>query len=423
MSLSFIVSRLSSPACLFLLLCAQSVYAQNLRPASGGKLYLLTGTPTPVSNEAFPSDLYQISPGGKLELVREVVPATDGVYSVEVSFDAALVSIASPQANPNRFYVIRMDNPGRPEQHALNYEGSGFNVNLLDLPGHRTIQLLKNVLPLPGSSQPEEEVTSRLRERTRLLGIDLSPGADLKPLELSDSDYRYLVTHGNPGGGIMSASFANSGQLGPNGRALLISTVSGPVPVGAELPFSVRGNRGDLITYHVINSEILAVTIKRKSDAITSSRKTVLHVYNRSKGEWESFPIPGNSSGIRDFGSWISVTAADDNRDTTGKISPGHKNRRTSVVRTGGPADERFAEIGLYFPGSLFLYNAATHSQYKLETGEGDSEILLVTGTSVFYRVNDQLFSADADAGELRNRVLLATADVIRDVHWAFPGH
>ena len=437
MPLSRILTRLNSPAWLFLFLCTQSAYAQNLRPVSGGKLYLLTGTPTPISSEAFPSDLYQIGPEGQLTLVREVVPAGDGLNSVEVSFDAGVVSMASPRFNPSLFYIVRMDNPGHPEKHSLDYVGSGFNVHLLDLPGHRLIQSLVNVwspaeeqtaalsdstLPLPSSKLLEANSTTGLADRTRLLGIDLSPGADLSVFELPESDYGYLATLGRSGGGILSVTLA-SNHLGPDGKTIAIATRPGPIPAGAELPFSMQGTNGDLIVFHVVNAEIIAVTVERKRDRLNPSRRTVLHVFDRSKGEWESVPVPGNSPMIRGFGSWISVTAADENRDTPERLSPGKKTRRTSIARTGGPTDRRFSDFGLYFPGSLFLYNAATHSQYKLETSEGDSEILLVTGTSVFYRVNDQLFSADADAGELRNRVLLATADVIRDVHWAFPGH
>jgi hypothetical protein len=57
---------------------------------------------------------------------------------------------------------------------------------------------------------------------------------------------------------------------------------------------------------------------------------------------------------------------------------------------------------------------------YTIGTNQGDSEILLVTDKTVFYRVSDRLYSAPVTDQGIGTAHLLATADAIRDAHWAF---
>jgi len=53
-------------------------------------------------------------------------------------------------------------------------------------------------------------------------------------------------------------------------------------------------------------------------------------------------------------------------------------------------------------------------------TNEEDSEVLLVDGETIYYRVNNKLYSSTAGtSGQMPGR-LIATDDRIRDAHWAF---
>jgi hypothetical protein len=54
------------------------------------------------------------------------------------------------------------------------------------------------------------------------------------------------------------------------------------------------------------------------------------------------------------------------------------------------------------------------------QTGQGDSEILLVRGNSVIYRVNDILYSARIEGTTLGSPQLLAQDEAVPDMHWAF---
>jgi hypothetical protein len=74
------------------------------------------------------------------------------------------------------------------------------------------------------------------------------------------------------------------------------------------------------------------------------------------------------------------------------------------------------------FPGELLIYNSVSGAMFRISTGEGDSEVLLATDKLVYYRVNDQLFRADLDAGGLGKPLMIASGEMIVQAHWAFLG-
>jgi hypothetical protein len=56
--------------------------------------------------------------------------------------------------------------------------------------------------------------------------------------------------------------------------------------------------------------------------------------------------------------------------------------------------DDLFDGILSSFPGKLTLYNVQSGATFEIATEQGDSEVLLITDTAVFYRVNDALYRA-----------------------------
>jgi hypothetical protein len=73
-----------------------------------------------------------------------------------------------------------------------------------------------------------------------------------------------------------------------------------------------------------------------------------------------------------------------------------------------------------YYPGILFLIDSVGGRQYQIRTNQGDSEILLVEGSTVYYRVNDELRPVPIQGNALGASTLLAKDDDLRDAHWAF---
>ncbi len=102
-------------------------------------------------------------------------------------------------------------------------------------------------------------------------------------------------------------------------------------------------------------------------------------------------------------------------------VSPGKDERRKKAKSTGTAFDKRANYLGVYFPGTLYLLNVHTKNYIEWETGQGDSEILLVQDETVYYRVNDKIFKASIIDGEkLGESELLIQDDRVPDIHWAF---
>ena len=86
----------------------------------------------------------------------------------------------------------------------------------------------------------------------------------------------------------------------------------------------------------------------------------------------------------------------------------------------GPETSESFLSSSNVFPGRLHLYNIDNGKTLTIHTNQGDSEILLVEDNVVYYRSSDRLYSVEIKPEGLGESKLLATDDLIRDVHWAF---
>ena len=79
-----------------------------------------------------------------------------------------------------------------------------------------------------------------------------------------------------------------------------------------------------------------------------------------------------------------------------------------------------FLDVPWQYTGDLGLYNIRSKKSYMIRTGQGDSEILLVDGDMVYYRVNDVLHKAlIGQKPELIGTRIVSGSDV-QFAHWAF---
>ncbi|MFN7932122.1 MAG: hypothetical protein U0R19_02270 [Bryobacteraceae bacterium] len=98
--------------------------------------------------------------------------------------------------------------------------------------------------------------------------------------------------------------------------------------------------------------------------------------------------------------------------------SPGKKERRKEPTATGYPFDWHWDRS--YFPGTLLLYNVDTRQRYTIETGQGDSEFLLVEEETIYYRANDRLYRGRIGAKAIEDVELLLKRPEVVDIHWLF---
>lgn len=142
-----------------------------------------------------------------------------------------------------------------------------------------------------------------------------------------------------------------------------------------------------------------------------------LFIYDKKNRKWIEKIITGTLPRIRGFSNWLCGYIGDDNKSLLNKPLPGSSLWRDRA--TGLSPAIRYERM--YAPGILYFYNPATDIYFELETGQADSEVVLIQNEKVIYRVYDELYESDLVNGkQLGEPKLLLKDDRVPDIHWAF---
>ncbi len=156
-------------------------------------------------------------------------------------------------------------------------------------------------------------------------------------------------------------------------------------------------------------------------------------VLDKQTHHWRSLELPTTVSTltyapVRLFGNWL-VTTVMDWSPPTGKISAAslkRANEQRPPMYTAGPSisvayETHFLHIRI--PGQLAIWNLADGRKLTLNTGQQDSEVLLIekNGT-MLYRVNDAIYSTKIEGDRIGKPTLLTKTPNATGIHWAFPG-
>jgi hypothetical protein len=248
----------------------------------------------------------------------------------------------------------------------------------------------------------------------KLKGVLLEPSVpcDQSFIEPRPAELREVAASGAPG----LADFRQNDGLGvsvePGGG--LVASEFGGAGIGIRVPAGMLADSGqERLGSSVVvnNSRVLALRLIARTGPGGAVTERVL-ACRKSDGTWQRVPqVSERTAWMRGFGSYLAIAEAQQKTDSL-KVSTGSK------VFSG-----RYAPIPLVFSGRLHLYDVQTEMTRTIETNDGDSEVLLVEDGVVYYRSSDRLFSVPITKtgfGEVR---LLATANEIRDAHWAFIKH
>lgn len=203
-----------------------------------------------------------------------------------------------------------------------------------------------------------------------------------------------------------------------------------------EIPDSLQLKEKKRILILINNKESFVVAIKESEPNAKDMGYTKLVIRNKIEEQWFSYLIKGNCQVMRGFGGWLAGTVVSNNMKlitnengaVTGKeifdrVSPGKLERRKKTASTGTNFDKRVDYYNLYYSGILYLLNIDTRAYIEWNTGQGDSEILLVQDEVVYYRVNDKIYKVPIVNGEkLGESELLIQDERVPDIHWAFIG-
>lgn len=374
-------------------------------------LYLLSGTFANGAN--LPVTLYRVpaKEAGTAEVVRKIA---EGMECVLPDYERRRLIVASPALAPTDFQVIDMDAPSRAVTIQIPYrseEQLPGGVYLLNVPQQgETVALelgqnWKKDNPIPG----------------HLVGVALgSPGS--KPLDLPLDDLGYVRTSGLVGGAL---PLPQNWVLVRGDPLKVLSGDGLGRSTGIPRPPYIK-NPGAYDSYLLVANN--------DSVTVLQGQPGTLDVFNKKTKEWRRAPIPFLRSRVRAFGPWLAAIKSElapggpigpqmvitpssrANRET----SPGSAKRRTEEVGGKMTVDDLFQQEMDVFPGELLIYNALSGATFQIPTGQGDSEILLITDSVVYYRVNDELLRAELNAGAPGKPSMIASGDAVFQAHWAF---
>jgi hypothetical protein len=381
------------------------------------QLYLIQGF---AANNAFPfkvqSSLIAVdSSKSAVIFVRNLVDESDGATSIITDHDRRLVAIGVGDVSfgTKRVSVLRMDAPSEPRTITVAFYPQFF------------------------CSRPSGSVQAcgigMVEPKGRLWGLDLtdsiSPSAAvLLPL----SEYQNVHTDG----------FWSPADLMPsidlylqNGR-LLFQVGGSTADLGIPAPPELKVGSNDRLILDLANDEMFVVGLygPATSPGPGTLESHKFYTYDKKNGTWQTATFNGAVPSVRGFGYWMAFPEAGRKRAIGAyeearvePVSPGAASRvkvlnpKTSQ-RNQTSIETLFKTVPYYFSGGLHLYNIQTHQNFTIQTGDGDSEILLVDGSTVYYRVNDALYTAQIGQTQIENTQLVVRDDSVQLSHWAFMG-
>ena len=228
---------------------------------------------------------------------------------------------------------------------------------------------------------------------------------------MTPEDIKGAITHGW-GGGL--AAYA-SGHLGvglDQTTGSLFYVVNRRIPLDYKVPADLL--RGfDRAEIGIDDSHVLELCLIGKNGAY---RDLILR---KSDHTWHTLPLAlERPTYTRGFGRYLALTEVQ-TASAKHPTSPGKEELRTAPSELG-PGSWVIEQGGHVLPGNLYIYDSDTERIFTINTHQGDSEVLLIEGGTVYWRAARRLYSApltDSGVGQPR---ILANDEMILDTHYAF---
>jgi len=371
------------------------------------QLHLLTGSPNPKEGPGgFESALYRVGDDGKLVRLAEIVPAGVGTDWIAVSQTLRL-AVLHVRKREDPVVVVGLDKAGIVKQCNLPDIGMGLiNEWLIDSPTRGPVLAQDRETGIAGQTW----------------GLTLDPAVPCdKSFAVIDTaeTVQHLLASGTAGVADVGSSDIMSLILVPKTGKLHAWFPQGVVYFDQDVPVEMyAGMQVPWAHILVSNPDLFAVSITDYG----ASREQRLLVFRKRDKTWLRVPKVSEKFAVRGFGTFLAITAAQA-RGAGMTESAGRAEWRTERTGSGPSLMVQMREFGVVYPGRIHLYDAATERVRDIVTNQGDSEVILVEGGTVYYRASDRLYSAVITEAGLGPARLLVAGEAIRDAHWAFFRH
>jgi hypothetical protein len=407
-------SRLFRGALVFGFTCCMVAWGQARGQGSREELYLLAATTTQHTPQSYPVVLYRVGKNKDLEVVREVVPRTDGVRFV-YAWGSAIFAL-HPHTLPTSVAIVHTNEPRRADDVVISSTGvaPSPSATTVAAPPHSALVLL---VPWITDTVNPTQIEATLARVS-------SDFAEAGPRARWDSwgDYAFLRREGEAGGPNYEADMIAS-AVGGN----LAINVFGHSTAIERLPPDLSRTSTKIVPIVVAASPMyLILTLQHTWAEIRGGKlgeSTKLYVDDRSNNRWSQVQAEGNSSILRLSGRWL--TAIVGNWSENHPPNPGRNNERTEEGKTDRlpPVQTLFSSFrgrNTALPGKLVLQNLADGRKIRIETGQEDSEVLWVGDDKVLYRVNDTIYQARIDGEKLKDTTVVVKDEDVPEIHWVF---
>ena len=361
---------------------------------------------------------------GRVEVVEDLIKKTDandpydGLFWIDTNYSerkAVLLRTGNPVAQNNPEVIVLEFDAGRVTKRCkaggLPAGLMGIHELLIDDPVHGLLYV--------------DYAVGSTADQVVLAGVRLDgsvPCGESYPQLLRGVSMLQFVTDG-------SAGVSSTGSNNYMGAVLMDRRLRTNFGLDWHyFPFEIPQRLLDGLG-SIINAPILARNRTIEVVALFTKEGSFRHlVHIRGGEEWKELPTNGSvPPKLRAFGDWIAWSEYGDAKVAARAAkaglpveSPGSSEWRKENSRWGKADLYGLRGNNVINSGILHLYHAKTDQHLTMDTKQGDSEILLVEGESVYYRVLDRVYRASIGKAGITGRQLLAKSELIRDAHWAF---
>ncbi len=389
-------------------------WGQRVESTPLQQLYLVSGTTTKHTPQSFPVLLYRVGKSKKLELVREVVPQSDGIGYVFAWGDA--IFALHPHTMPTSVAIIHTGKPTLSDDVVFSsqFVSPSPVATTIAAPPGASLELL-----IPWITDMTD--VSHIKGTLETVSSNFA-GSGPRVHHETWSDYANMRREGAPGGPNDVSDIIGSAQ----DDNIVINVFGHPTVIDA-LPPGLHGMNGKIVPDIVAASEEYLILMLQstweevRGGKLGESRKLFIH--DRVADRWSTIQSEGNSPTMRLFGPWLATIVGNWSPDHA--PNPGRDNERTETEATGRlPAVQilyrSFRGNTLFMPGILVLQNLADGRKIRIETRQEDSEILWVGADRVLYRVNDTIYQAGIIGDKLQESSIVVKDEDVPEIHWVF---